>query len=187
MKTNSASIPVLKKQASRLRKCLSEEGLEISNSKSLELLSQTLGFRDWNTLSAVSSKQEKVYICLVSSARDEESKENTQIIGRSLFLFTAEKPEDCKGKCIEALQKMHSKKSEIKGLEGTNYWLHLTFEINTVVPSEPVGLYEEFRKIEGVDASMNRSLLGLLGSKNDGFECWSTSEDGEPQDPIFTI
>lgn len=41
-----------KKQARLLRNKLKEEGVEISHSKSLELVAQQHGFRDWNTLFA---------------------------------------------------------------------------------------------------------------------------------------
>ena len=40
----------LKDQARRLRQALSEQGTTITHSKSLELLAQQYGVRDWNTL-----------------------------------------------------------------------------------------------------------------------------------------
>ena len=46
------SLEDIKQQAKRLRKSLTEAGTAISHSKSLELIAQQLGFRDWNTASA---------------------------------------------------------------------------------------------------------------------------------------
>lgn len=42
----------LKAQAKRLRQTLAESGTEVSHSRSLELLAQSMGLRDWNTLHA---------------------------------------------------------------------------------------------------------------------------------------
>ncbi|NRB21025.1 MAG: hypothetical protein HRU33_26720 [Rhodobacteraceae bacterium] len=47
-----APVSELKVQAKRLRDRLRSSGHEISHSKSLELLAQQHGLRDWNTLSA---------------------------------------------------------------------------------------------------------------------------------------
>lgn len=44
------SVSDLKDQAKRLRHALSEQGTPITHSKSLELLAQQYGMRDWNTL-----------------------------------------------------------------------------------------------------------------------------------------
>lgn len=49
---NLAPVTELKVQAKRLREKLRSSGHEISHSKSLELLAQQLGMRDWNTLCA---------------------------------------------------------------------------------------------------------------------------------------
>ena len=46
------SLEALKAQAKRLRQSLAEKGTEVSHSHSLELLAQSLGLRDWNTLHA---------------------------------------------------------------------------------------------------------------------------------------
>lgn len=46
------SIATLKSQAKALRKALAEGGHPITHSRSLELLAQQLGHRDWNTLHA---------------------------------------------------------------------------------------------------------------------------------------
>ncbi len=46
------SIAEAKAQAKRLRAELGTDGTEISHSRSLELVAQQLGFRDWNTLHA---------------------------------------------------------------------------------------------------------------------------------------
>ncbi|MDN5788005.1 glyoxalase superfamily protein [Pseudorhodobacter sp.] len=42
----------LKAQAKRLRKALADSGTEVSHSRALELVAQSLGARDWNTLAA---------------------------------------------------------------------------------------------------------------------------------------
>ena len=46
------SVMAAKKQAKVLRSKLASEGMTISHSKSLELIAQQHGFRDWNTLFA---------------------------------------------------------------------------------------------------------------------------------------
>tara|TARA_R110002096_G_scaffold43364_11_gene116800 strand:- start:3112 stop:3534 length:423 start_codon:yes stop_codon:yes gene_type:complete len=49
---NTPGLDALKAQARRLRQSLAENGTEVSHSRSLELLAQSLGARDWNTLHA---------------------------------------------------------------------------------------------------------------------------------------
>lgn len=49
---NLAPLSELKTQAKRLRKQLNDSGHEITHSKSLELLAQQHGMRDWNTMAA---------------------------------------------------------------------------------------------------------------------------------------
>ncbi len=46
------SVSDLKDQARRLRQALADQGTTIAHSKSLELLAQQYGLRDWNTLQA---------------------------------------------------------------------------------------------------------------------------------------
>jgi len=46
------SLDALKAQAKRLRQSLAENGTNVSHSRSLELLAQSMGLRDWNTLHA---------------------------------------------------------------------------------------------------------------------------------------
>jgi hypothetical protein len=46
------SLEALKAQAKRLRQTLAENGTEVSHSRSLELLAQSMGLHDWNTLHA---------------------------------------------------------------------------------------------------------------------------------------
>lgn len=46
----ATSPEVLKAQAKRLRKALAESGTDISHSKALELVAQSVGARDWNTV-----------------------------------------------------------------------------------------------------------------------------------------
>ena len=43
---------VLKAQAKRLRKALSDSGTDISHSRALELVAESVGAQDWNTLVA---------------------------------------------------------------------------------------------------------------------------------------
>lgn len=47
------SIDELKTQAKALRQSMAQEGHVMSHSKSLEVLAKQLGYRDWNTLSAI--------------------------------------------------------------------------------------------------------------------------------------
>ncbi len=49
-KKQTPSVSDLKDQARRLRQALSDQGTLITHSKSLELLAQQYGSRDWNTL-----------------------------------------------------------------------------------------------------------------------------------------
>lgn len=49
---DTTSPEALKAQAKRLRKALAESGTEISHSKALELVAQSVGARDWNTVAA---------------------------------------------------------------------------------------------------------------------------------------
>jgi len=49
---NPPTLDALKAQAKRLRQSLAENGTEVSHSRSLELLAQSMGLRDWNTLHA---------------------------------------------------------------------------------------------------------------------------------------
>ncbi len=49
-KKQTPSVSDLKDQARRLRQALSDQGTLITHSKSLELLAQQYGARDWNTL-----------------------------------------------------------------------------------------------------------------------------------------
>ncbi|RUS60514.1 hypothetical protein EGN72_09715 [Pseudorhodobacter sp. E13] len=42
----------LKAQAKRLRKALAETGTEVSHSRALELVAQSIGARNWNTVAA---------------------------------------------------------------------------------------------------------------------------------------
>lgn len=44
------SLKIVKEQAKRLRSDLADDETSISHSKSLELISHQLGFKDWNTL-----------------------------------------------------------------------------------------------------------------------------------------
>jgi Glyoxalase superfamily protein len=53
--TNNADF---KHQARRLRQALSEEGINISHGKALDLVARQSGTRDWNTLAANDSKVE---------------------------------------------------------------------------------------------------------------------------------
>lgn len=50
--TQLPSLDALKDQAKRLRDALARQGTEINHSKSLELIANQYGFRDWNTLHA---------------------------------------------------------------------------------------------------------------------------------------
>jgi len=50
--SNLAPVAELKAQAKRLREKLRSSGVDIGHSKSLELLAQQHGMRDWNTLCA---------------------------------------------------------------------------------------------------------------------------------------
>nr|WP_321443896.1 glyoxalase superfamily protein [uncultured Cohaesibacter sp.] len=52
MTNKPASIEAAKKQAKMLRSKLASDGVEMSHSKSLELIAQQYGFRDWNSLFA---------------------------------------------------------------------------------------------------------------------------------------
>ncbi|TLP48428.1 hypothetical protein FDK21_01855 [Cohaesibacter sp. CAU 1516] len=52
MTNKPASIDAAKKQAKLLRNKLADDGTAISHSKSLELIAQQYGFRDWNSLFA---------------------------------------------------------------------------------------------------------------------------------------
>jgi len=52
----------LKDQARRLRQALSEQGTYITHSKSLELLAQQYGARDWNTLRAAANADAGRYL-----------------------------------------------------------------------------------------------------------------------------
>lgn len=45
-------ITILKTQAKRLRKALADTGTEVSHSRALELVAQSVGARDWNTVAA---------------------------------------------------------------------------------------------------------------------------------------
>lgn len=56
-KSITASIAELKRQAKSLRDRLRESGVEISHSKSLEVLAAQYGCRDWNTLSALAGNK----------------------------------------------------------------------------------------------------------------------------------
>lgn len=47
-----------KHQARRLRQALSEEGIQISHGKALDLVARQSGTRDWNTLAAAEGKTE---------------------------------------------------------------------------------------------------------------------------------
>lgn len=47
------SIDELKTQAKALRQSMAQDGHVMSHSKSLEVLAKQLGYRDWNTLSAI--------------------------------------------------------------------------------------------------------------------------------------
>lgn len=51
------SIEEFKDQAKRLRKSLAQAGTEVGHSKSLELVAQQFGFKDWNTLHAARGNQ----------------------------------------------------------------------------------------------------------------------------------
>ena len=53
---NFPSIPDLKAQAKRLRSELSSPDNPMTHSRSLEILSHQLGFKDWNTLHALADK-----------------------------------------------------------------------------------------------------------------------------------
>ena len=58
--TNLSDLPsteVLKQQAKRLRQTLKKTGVELGHSKSLELLAQQYGARDWNTLQALAGNR----------------------------------------------------------------------------------------------------------------------------------
>lgn len=54
---NLPSIPDLKAQAKRLRLELSSPDNPMTHSRSLEILSHQLGFKDWNTLHAAAGKR----------------------------------------------------------------------------------------------------------------------------------
>ena len=49
---DTTSPDALKAQAKRLRKALAENGTEVSHSRALELVAQSVGARDWNTVAA---------------------------------------------------------------------------------------------------------------------------------------
>ena len=51
---DTPSPDALKAQAKRLRKALAETGTDISHSRALELVAQSVGARDWNTVAAQS-------------------------------------------------------------------------------------------------------------------------------------
>ncbi len=55
--SNVPSTDALKLQAKRLRQQLKTNGVEVGHSKSLELVAQQYGARDWNTLQARSSNR----------------------------------------------------------------------------------------------------------------------------------
>ena len=55
--SNLPSTEALKQQAKRLRKQLQMSGTTISHSRSLELLAQQYGARDWNTLQALAGNR----------------------------------------------------------------------------------------------------------------------------------
>ncbi|WP_297340981.1 glyoxalase superfamily protein [Pseudophaeobacter sp.] len=55
--SNVPSTDALKLQAKRLRQQLKTSGVEVGHSKSLELVAQQYGARDWNTLQARSSNR----------------------------------------------------------------------------------------------------------------------------------
>ena len=55
------SIDLLKDQARELRRQLEFECISIAHSKSLELLANQYGYKDWNTLHAVAKKKETLY------------------------------------------------------------------------------------------------------------------------------
>ncbi|SNY94387.1 hypothetical protein SAMN04515647_4707 [Cohaesibacter sp. ES.047] len=52
MSNKPSTIEEAKKQAKLLREKLRAEGMELSHSKTLELIAQQHGYRDWNTLFA---------------------------------------------------------------------------------------------------------------------------------------
>ncbi len=54
---NLPSTEVLKQQAKRLRQTLKKTGVELGHSKSLEVLAQQYGARDWNTLQALAGNR----------------------------------------------------------------------------------------------------------------------------------
>ena len=58
---DTTSPEALKTQAKRLRKALAESGTEISHSKALELVAQSVGARDWNTVAAKSRANAPVW------------------------------------------------------------------------------------------------------------------------------
>ena len=57
-----APVPELKAQAKRLREKLRDAGVEVSHSKSLELIAVQHGVRDWNTLHALSGNQLRLQV-----------------------------------------------------------------------------------------------------------------------------
>jgi hypothetical protein len=56
MTTTYPPIDDLKAQARRLRQAMAERGTEITHGGALELVAQSLGLRDWNTLSALAAR-----------------------------------------------------------------------------------------------------------------------------------
>lgn len=58
---NQITIEGMKSQAKALRDYLSEQGLSLSHSKSLEAVARSHDFRDWNTASALVAQAEKFW------------------------------------------------------------------------------------------------------------------------------
>ena len=61
MQQNQITIEDLKAQGKGIRGYLSEQGVAISHSKSLEAAARSHGFKDWNTASALVSKAEEFW------------------------------------------------------------------------------------------------------------------------------
>ncbi len=61
------TIASLKEQARRLRTELAHEGVAISHSKSLEILSGQLGYKNWNTLRAVVGQSQSLSLTTIGT------------------------------------------------------------------------------------------------------------------------
>lgn len=70
----------IKKSAKTLNEILKKENVELTHSQTLEIISQAMGFKDWNTCSAISKKQDKL------KKNDFDTNPNYTITNRNSFL-----------------------------------------------------------------------------------------------------